>query len=251
MIILFAILVFLFFYVVFNYLPKLRPALLVKKGTELILNGNHKEGLEFFAKGAMSPKMKPYTKVRYAFLELKYGELKKAKKVISLIINDSFADRKVKCEAKGVWALISYMEGDMEQALEVCDFLYKNYKNTDVYCTMGYIYNLAKSPEEAVTFNLEAYGYNPDKAVISDNLGQAYYLNGEYEKAEELYEKIMKNPPNFPEAYYNYALVLMKKGDNEKATQMLKEALNKEFHNLTTVSYDAVSDTLKSLEGNE
>ena len=99
--------------------------------------------------------------------------------------------------------------------------------------------------------NKEAYEYNPDKAVIADNLGQAYYLNGDYEEAKELYVKIMEKNPNFPEAYYNYALVLIKTGDNKKAKEMLNEALTKEFHNLTTVSLTKVKETLDSLEGND
>ena len=251
MIILYVVIVFLFFYVVFNYLPKLVPSMHIKKGTELILGGNHKEGLELFYKGAMSKHIKPYTKIRYAFLELKYGDIKKAKKVISLLINDAFVDKKMKYEAKAIWALICFMEGDVEQAKEVCENLCKVYKTTDVYCTMGYIYNLTASPEEAVAFNLDAYEYNSDKDVIADNLAQAYYLNGEYDKAEELYGKIMANPPKFPEAYYNYALVLKELGNKDKAEEMLREALKKEFHNLTTVKKETVEETLKLLEGNE
>ena len=120
-----------------------------------------------------------------------------------------------------------------------------------MYCTLGYIYNILKTPEEAIAFNKEAYEYNPDKAVIMDNLGQSYYLNGDYDEAEKLYEKIMETNPKFPEAYYNYANVLIKKGDNEKAKEMLKEALTKEFHNLTTVSLTKVKETLDLLEGND
>jgi len=223
----------------------------IKKGTELILKKQYKEGLIWFEKGAMSKKIKPFTKIRYAFLELKYGDMAKAKKVISLIINDSFVDKKVKYEAKAVWALIAFMEGDIEEATEVCDMLYKNYKNTDVYCTMGYIYNLSKSPEEAVSFNLEAYEYNPDKAVIADNLGQAYYLSGKLDEASEIYEKVMEKNPNFPEAYYNYALVLIKKGNNAEAIKMLEKALEQEFHNLTTISSEKIEETLFELTSNK
>jgi len=251
MAILFVVLVFLFFYVVFNYLPKLVPGMHIKKGTELILKKQYKEGLIWFEKGAMSKKIKPFTKIRYAFLELKYGDMAKAKKVISLIINDSFVDKKVKYEAKAVWALIAFMEGDIEEATEVCDMLYKNYKNTDVYCTMGYIYNLSKSPEEAVSFNLEAYEYNPDKDVIADNLGQAYYLSGKLDEASEIYEKVMEKNPNFPEAYYNYALVLIKKGNNAEAIKMLEKALEQEFHNLTTISSEKIEETLFELTSNK
>lgn len=248
MIIICFLLVFAFFYFLFNILPKIGPYLNIKKGTKLILEKNYTEGIKYFKKGALNKRIKPYTKIRYAFLELKYGDIKEAKRVISLIINDPLVNKKMKYEAKGVWALIAFLEGDLEQAEEVCSDLYKNYKNTDVYCTLGYVYNVLKTPAEAIEFNKEAREYNPDKAVISDNLGQAYYLNGDYDEAENLYETIMENPPEFPEAYYNYALVLIEKGKSEKAKEMLEKALTKEFHNLTTITKEQV---LEKLEGNE
>lgn len=251
MIILYFIIVFIFFYIVFNVLPKMPSTSNINKGTKLILKKEYEEGLKYFEKGAMSKKAKVFTKIRYAFLELKFGDIKKAKKVISLILNDAFVDKKMKYEAKSVWSLIVFLEGDIEQTEEVCDELYNNYKNTDVYCTLGLIYNMTKAPADAVKFNEEAYGYNPEKAVIADNLGQAYYLNGEYEKAEDIYNKVMEMKPVFPEAYYNYALLLIKLGRNEEAKEMLEEALKKEFHNLTTVPAEKIKEVLASLEGNE
>lgn len=249
MLIVYFLLVFAFFYVVFNLLPKLVPALNIRKGTKLILEKNYEEGLKYFKKGAMHKRIKPYTKLRYAFLELKYGDIKEAKKIISLIINDAFVDKKIKYEAKGVWALIAFIEGDLDEAQEVADNLYKkNYRTTDVYCTLGYIYNVVKTPEQAIEFNKEAMEYNPDKAVIKDNLAQAYYLNGDYDMAERLSKEVVDTSPRFPEGYYNYALVLMKKGDRKKAKEMLNEALTKEFHNLTTITKEQV---LNLLEGNE
>ena len=66
--------------------------------------------------------------------------------------------------------------------------------------------------------------------------------------AERLSKEVVDTSPRFPEGYYNYALVLMKKGDRKKAKEMLNEALTKEFHNLTTITKEQV---LNLLEGNE
>lgn len=246
------ILVFIFFYIFFNIVPKIPSNRAVSKGTDLILKKEYEKGLEYFGKGAMSKKAKDFTKIRYAFLELKFGDIKKAKKVISGLLNSNMLKRGDRYEAKSVWALICFIEGDNEQCEEVCGELYKNYLNTDVYCTLGYIYNITKSPEEAVSFNLEAYDYNSDKPVIADNLGQAYYLNGDLEKAYELYEKTMGKNPDFPEFYYNFALVLKNMGDKKRAVEMLDKALEKEYHNLTTVKKEQVCQLKRELtEGNE
>lgn len=250
--IIYFILVFIFFYFLFNILPAMPSANAVKKGTELILRKDYEKGLEFFEKGAMSKKAKAFTKIRYAFLELKFGDIRKARKVISSLLMNNKLSRGDRYEAKSVWALICFIEGDKEQCEEVCGELYKNYLNTDVYCTLGYIYNLTRTPEEAVRFNLEAYDYNPDKAVICDNLGQAYYLNGENERALELYESNEGKNPDFPEFYYNYALVLIKAGNKEKAASVIETGLSKEFHNLTTVKREQLEELKKELsEGKE
>ena len=47
------------------------------KGTNLISEGKVKEGLLLFEKGIESNKVDYMTKIRYAFLELKFGDIKK------------------------------------------------------------------------------------------------------------------------------------------------------------------------------
>ena len=238
-------------YFLLNVVPKIPTWLKIRKASELILNKEYEKGLEVFEKAAKSKRMKPFTKIRYAFVELKYGDIAKAKKQISLILNDRTLKPRERYEAKSVWALIVLTEGDIEQTEELCEELYKNYLNTDVYCTLGYIYNKLRSPGEAVRFNLEAYDYNSDKAVIADNLGQAYYLNGQADEAEKIYKAKEGENPEFPEFWYNYALVEKALGDNGSALRLAKTALEKEFHHLTTVTREEVSALIKELEGND
>jgi len=61
----------------------------------------------------------------------------------------------------------------------------------------------------------------------------------------------MKNKPNFPEAFYNYARVLDKKGDLEKALYMVRYALTLPFWNTSTVKKEEVEAYLKELEAKE
>ena len=124
--------------------------------------------------------------------------------------------------------------------------VYENYKNTNMYCTLGYLFNILETPENAVKFNKEAYEYNKDHAVILDNLGQAYYLLKENKKAKEIYEEVMEKEPKFPEAYYNFGLVLLEEGDKVRAKTMFEEALTKPFHNLTTVTKEEIETKLAS-----
>lgn len=238
------ILLFIVFFIVFNIIPKY-PYLYVSKGTKLITEGNLEDGLKLFEKGASSRNVDYMTKIRYVFTELKLGSIEKAKAKISYILSEKKLPSGMKYEAKAVFALILFKEGSLDEAKELMLEVYENYKNTNMYCTLGYLFNILEVPETAVKFNLEAYEYNKDHNTILDNLGQAYYLNGEYEKAEEIYEKLIEKSPAFPEPYYNYALVLIKKGDKEYAKELLEEALTKPFNNLTTVTKEEINMKLK------
>lgn len=236
------ILVFVLFFLLFNIIPKYKY-LYVLKGTNLITEGNVEKGLLMFEKGIDSNKVDYMTKIRYAFLELKFGDIKKAKRTILRILSEKIPNA-VRYEAKAIFAIVLFKEGDSEEAKETMLSVYENYKNTNMYCTLGYLFNILETPENAVKFNEEAYEYNNDHAVILDNLGQAYYLLNENKKALNIYEEVMSKEPNFPEAYYNFALVLLKEGEKEEARKMLDKALTKPFHNLTTVTKEEVETKL-------
>ena len=153
----------------------------------------------------------------------------------------------IRYEAKSIFAIILYKEGDLEEAKETMLSVYENYKTTNMYCTLGYLFNMLEAPDRAVEFNMEAYEYNGDKDVIVDNLAQSYYLKGEFDKADELYSNLITKEPAFPEAYYNYGMVLTALNNREKAKEMFEKALEKSFHNLTTVTIKEVENQLHQL----
>ncbi len=214
----------------------------------MIANGQVAEGLKAFRKACDHKKIAPFTKVRYAFTELKLGDLAEAKKMLMRLGADKSVPANIKYEAKAVFALVLYKEGNLQEAKEVMNEVYENYKTTNVYCTLGYLYNILNDPKEAVRFSEEAMEYNNEHPVLLDNYGQALYLDGQYDKALELYEQLMEKKPAFPEAYHNYALVLLKKGDRETAIEMLEKAANCAFNNLSTVSKEEVDRLLQELE---
>ena len=238
---------FLFFFILFNVVPKF-PYLFIWRATKMISKGQVEKGLEAFRKACRYKKIAPFTKVRYAFTELKLGDVQKARQMLLQVSADPKIPVNVKYEAKAVFALVLYKEGNLGEAKEVMDEVYENYKTTNVYCTLGYLYNILNDPQDAVKFSEEAMEYNDEHPVLMDNYGQALYLDGQYDKALELYEKLMTKKPNFPEAYYNYALVLQKKGDYTNAFEALCKAVKCPFNNLSTVSKEEVCSLLNEME---
>lgn len=214
----------------------------------MISKGRVEEGLEAFRKACSSKRIAPFTKVRYAFTELKLGDVKKARHMLMLVTADPKIPQNIKYEAKAVFALVLYKEGNLEDAKEVMDEVFENYKTTNIYCTMGYLYNILNAPKDAVKFNEEALDYNDEHPVLLDNYGQALYLDGQYDKALEVYQNLMEKKPNFPEAFYNYALVLRQKGDYVNAFEALCKAVKCPFNNLSTVTKEGVCSLLEKVE---
>lgn len=226
---------------------------LYRKARVQMNTGNEEKGLELLAKLMEKKKVNIDMKVFYAFYLMKNGDFKKARLVFDNLIfpfeeqiKKSSKDTKV--QVKQNYALLLWKEGKLEEAIKITEEIIKDYKNTVVYGNLGYFYVLSKS-EKALEFNLEAYDFASDDAVILDNLGFSYYLAGDLEKAEEVYEEMhgQKNKPSFPEAYYNYGLVALKKGDKEKAKELFEEALLQKFSYLSDLDKETVEKAIENL----
>ena len=215
--------------------------------------GNEEKGLEILSK-LMSKKPNLEMKVFYAFYLMKNGDFKSARKVFDELIFPCEKDMKkaskdIKVQVKQNYALLLWKEGNLAEAIKITEEIIKDYKNTVVYGNLGYFYVLDGQKEKALEFNLEAYDFASDDAVICDNLAYSYYLNEEYDKAEEIYASMhnKKNPPSFPEGFYNYGLVALKKGDKEKAKELFEKALLQKFSNLSDLDKVTVEKALAEL----
>ena len=117
-----------------------------------------------------------------------------------------------------------------------------------MYGNLGYFYILQGEIEKALELNKEAYDFSSDDAIILDNLAFSYYLSGNIDKAEEIYIKMHEQKkPAFPEGYYNYGLVALKKGDKEKAKELFEKALLQKFSYLSDLTRETVENALKNL----
>ncbi|NLU52323.1 MAG: tetratricopeptide repeat protein [Clostridiaceae bacterium] len=155
--------------------------------------------------------------------------------------NDRYALRQTK-------AMVLWKQGKIDEAIEDLEKLLEQYEHTNVYATLGFLYIEKGDMQKALDFNLKAMDYNSSNAIILDNLGSTYIKLGEYDKANEIYQNVMKLKPVFPEAYYNYAHVLEHTGDLEKALYMVRHALSLRFWNVSTVTRDEVEAYQKELE---
>jgi len=227
-------------------LYKIRTNFYVLKGNKCYSSGNIEGAVEYYRKGYKTERLSPGTTVGYAYLLLKSGNIPEAEKILTILLN-----KKLKKEdemfAKSNLALVYWKKDRLEDALTLLEDITQNYKTSIVYGTYGYLLILGGDLEKALSFNLEAYEYNNDNNIIVDNLGQTYFLIGELEKSTEIYEKLIAKKPSFPEAYYNYGLVLEAINDFSKALEMVTKSLDYKLSFLSTITCEEIKAKIDDL----
>ncbi len=240
-----ALIVLLLAYIYFN-----RSVFYQNKAGKKYHNGDY-EGALADMKTAVSIDPKN-AKVRgtYAFLLIKMGYTGEAAEQIEEALTKvkTIDDKNSMIITK---ALVLWKQGNIDQAIVLLDELLKTFETTNVYSTLGLLYNEKGNSAKALEFNLLAKDYNSSNPAILDNLGTSYFNSGDYDNAFETYKEVMKFKPTFPEAYYNYAKMLERNGDLEKALYMLRTSQRLNFWFTSTVTKEMIETYINELEAKE
>ncbi|ACL77499.1 tetratricopeptide repeat protein [Ruminiclostridium cellulolyticum] len=228
---------------------RFRSSIYLFKANSAYQKGNTQEAINLLEKAYKTESAKAVVVTTYGYLLLKEGHLDESLKIFKEQLNSTskISDNDL-YSLKANYALALWKNGELDRAIAIYEEIFPNYKSTNVYGSLGYLYILKGNVEKALEFNLEAMEYNNTGAVILDNLGQTYYMMGEYTKAEEIFKKLMALGPKFPEAYYDYALVLEKLGEKESCIENLKTALNYKPNFLSGVTVEQIQEKLNQVE---
>jgi len=218
------------------------------KASSAYQKGNIQETLTWLDKAYKTGSAKVSLVTTYGYVLLKYGKLEEARKIIDEQLSSSNLSKVERYKVKSNSALALWKKGQLDEAISMLEEMIPHYINTSVYGSLGYLYNLKDGLEKALKFNLEAYDYNNTNGVILDNLGQTYFLKGDFEKAAEIFNKLMDLKPKFPEAFYDYALVLDKMGDKEKCIEKLRNALLYKPNYLSAITTEDIESKLAQME---
>lgn len=227
---------------------KLKSQTYVIKANAAYQKGNSQEALEWLEKAYNTGKAATDIVTTYGYLLLKTGNLEQALKIFNEELSSPKITETEKNSIKSNYALALWKQGQLDSAIGMFEEILPHYKNTNVYGSLGYLYILRGDLKKALDFNLEAYEYNDANGVILDNLGQVYYMMGDLEKAVEIFEKLMNLNPKFPEAFYDYALVLEKLDRKEKSIEKLKTALLYKPNYLSGITTEEIENKLELME---
>lgn len=207
---------------------------------------NIQKAEKWFGKAANSKNAGVDVLVNYGFILFKEGKLKESEEIFIKAMNKSHSQDD-KNLVKSNLALVIWKKGDLDKAYDMLKEVIAEYKNTAVYGSLGYLAIEKGDLDEALKVNLEAYDYNPENAIILDNLAHLYHLRGEMDKAGELFDKLIKKVPHFPEAYYDYGKFLEDTGKADEACDMYRKALKCPFNFNNTITREQVQKALDEL----
>lgn len=184
----------------------------------------------------------------YGYATLRCGKPDEALVILRGALPATKRDSAARYQIKNLIALTYWKQGDLAEAIEELEEVTdKGYKNTKIYGSLGILYNLSGKNEKAKKFNEEAYEFNKDDYTIADNLADSYAICGEYEKAAEIYDELIKRDPEpgFPEAYYGYGKVLIQLGRKEEGIRLIEKSLTKPFSFMSIRSKEEIEKMLE------
>ena len=215
------------------------------------IKGNVEKGERLFQKAYKTGLMTAECKISYSSFCLRENRFDKGRRLLNEVINSSRSATKDKINAKHNLAVLTWKEGNLDEAISILEIVHKEMPATNTYGTLGVLY-LERAKREnnysdALEFMVEAYDYNDGDKTIADNLGELYMHMGEYEKAKEVYSTLLEKEMITPMPYYNYALVLKELGDIDGARDNLEKALSCRFTSVLTVTKEMVQNELDKL----
>ncbi len=227
---------------------KISAQIYVIKANLAFQKGNTQEVLDLLGKAYKTGSAKASVVSTYGYMLLKHGRLEEAMSIFTEQFNSSKLSDNEKFDLQANYALALWKKGQIDKAISLLEKVIASYKNSNIYGSLGYLYNLSGNLDKALEFNLEAYDYNSTNGIILDNLGETYYLLDELENADKVFKELMALNPKFPEAFYDYALVFEKIGDTEKCIDYLNKAMQYKPNYLSAITAEDIENKLKELE---
>lgn len=224
-------------------LTKSYPAYMCARANAEFLKKNYQKAFRMYEKAYKSKNRKFTVDLSYSQALLRYGKPEKALEVLDKILYLRLTNE-IKYPAKQTRSLIYYKLGRVQEAYEEAKELFEDgYTTSNMYCLVGLMMLANNEPiDETMAFCEKAYDYDNENRDIIDNLLVCYIKTNNTEKGKELADIIVKEHPDFVEAWYHAAQVYYKLGDNKKAFEYLENIKNCERSFLTTVSEEDIEN---------
>lgn len=229
------------------YIYKKRNNLFTSLANAAHLKGNQILSLQWLEKAYKVDPKQHQIGITYGYNLLKYGDIDKAEQIFEQLITPTTTPAQRTSIDMNI-ALVRWKQNRLDEAIRMLEHINEQMKTSVLYGSLGYLYVEQGDLDRALAYNLEAYDYNDTDTVIMDNLGVTYMKLNEWNKAEELYNKLISLSPKFPEAYYHQGLIYDHKGEYLLANDSYEKALQLPFTNVSTESKELIESKKDELQ---
>ena len=129
-----------------------------QKARNAYVAGNREEAFKYYDK-AIKFGAGIKTQMVYAYFLLKNGHLEKSKAIFENIFKKKLKPDKQKYVLSN-YVLQLWKENKIDEAIELGEDLIREYKSSNLFGTLGYLYILKGDKKRALRFNKVAYKYN-------------------------------------------------------------------------------------------
>ena len=208
----------------------------VYKGMKAYKIENYSNALENYRDVALSKYCNGPIINNYLICELKYGKPSIAREYIdeNLISKNIKSNEKLNLEVTK--AIVLWKTNSQEEAINLLKHLIENNKNTYIYETLTSLLLASGKFNEAKKYISEAMEFNSDNNIIKSNYAELCFKFEQFDEAEKTFDYLINENVKFIEPYYYSALLERKKGNCDKAFELLKiaESFNESLVSLIT-----------------
>lgn len=208
----------------------------VYKGMKAYKIENYSNALENYRDAALSKYCNGPIINNYLICELKYGKPSIAREYIdeNLISKNIKSNEKLNLEVTK--AIVLWKTNSQEEAINLLKHLIENNKNTYIYETLTSLLLASGKFNEAKKYISEAMEFNSDNNIIKSNYAELCFKFEQFDEAEKTFDYLINENVKFIEPYYYSALLERKKGNCDKAFELLKiaESFNESLVSLIT-----------------
>ena len=208
----------------------------VYKGMKAYKIENYSNALENYRDAALSKYCNGPIINNYLICELKYGKPSIAREYIdeNLISKNIKSNEKLNLEVTK--AIVLWKTNSQEEAINLLKHLIENNKNTYIYETLTSLLLASGKFNEAKKYISEAMELNSDNNIIKSNYAELCFKFEQFDEAEKTFDYLINENIKFIEPYYYSALLERKKGNCDKAFELLRiaESFNESLVSLIT-----------------
>lgn len=208
----------------------------VYKGMKAYKIENYSNALENYRDAALSKYCNGPIISNYLICELKYGKPSIAREYIdeNLISKNIKSNEKLNLEVTK--AIVLWKTNSQEEAINLLKHLIENNKNTYIYETLTSLLLASGKFNEAKKYISEAMEFNSDNNILKSNYAELCFKFEQFDEAEKTFDYLINENVKFIEPYYYSALLERKKGNCDKAFELLRiaESFNESLVSLIT-----------------